>query len=125
MVKEKFDYDGCLRFLSEKEDAKQHRNRELYLQAKRDAARIIEKIKKYGPIRIYQWGSLLCSEAFDENSDIDIAVEGLVSAEIFFKMYGEAESLTTFSLDLVELEKVAEPHKRSIIKNGRLVYEKQ
>ena len=77
------------------------------------------------PRRIYQWGSLLNEATFSEISDIDIAVEGEFSPEIFFAMVREAEQLTSFSLDFVDLNKM-EPEFADIIRaKGRLVYESQ
>jgi len=38
--------------------------------------------------------------AYDENSDIDIAVEGIIDAEKYFAMLGDAMSLTRFRLDI-------------------------
>ena len=82
-------------------------------------------IKKYHPKRIYQWGSLLKREHFSFISDIDIAVEGITCADTFFKMYGEAESLTTLPLDFIQIEKIDILHAKTIKENGRVVYEKQ
>ena len=82
-------------------------------------------IQKYHPRRIYQWGSLLNREHFSFISDIDIAVEGITSADEFFAMYGDAESITNFPLDLVQIEKVNELHARSIREKGRIVYERK
>ncbi|MEA2013241.1 MAG: hypothetical protein U9O87_09250 [Verrucomicrobiota bacterium] len=67
-----------------KEKAGKKQNFELYLQAKKDFDSIVDMLREYNPKRIYQWGSLLNSEQFDVNSDIDIAVEGIKSVAIFF-----------------------------------------
>ena len=75
-------------------------------RAQRDFDRIIQRIiNKYDPLRIYQWGSLLHPEDFSEISDIDIALEGIASTEQFFSLLSEADELTDFPLDVVELEK--------------------
>lgn len=50
-------------------------------------------IEKYSPLKIMQWGSLLNRDLFTEISDIDIAVEGIASAEQYFKLLKDAESL--------------------------------
>jgi predicted nucleotidyltransferase len=60
---------------------------------------------QYRPSRLYQWGSLLDRSHFRECSDIDIAVEGIVTPDEFFAMYGDADRLTSVTLDLVALEK--------------------
>jgi len=121
----KFDYKAAATFLMDKSESEKKRNYKLFLQAEKDAESIIEMIKGYNPDKIYQWGSLLDVEQFDINSDIDIAVEGLASAEIFFELYGRAEKMTEFSLDLVEMEKINEMNRESISTNGRVVYEKR
>ncbi len=119
-----FDYKAAAAFLKDKAESEKERDRKLFLQAEKDAELIIEMIKEYQPERIYQWGSLLQMDQFDINSDIDIAVEGMDSAEKFFELYGRAVAITDFSLDLVELEKINDVHRKSIRETGRLVYEK-
>jgi len=39
-------------------------------------------------------------------SDIDIAVAGLATVEDFFALLADAMAMTTFPLDIVELERV-------------------
>ena len=82
-------------------------------------------IKRYDLKQIYQWGSLLNEKYFSEISDIDIAVEGVKSAEQYFQMIGEAMELTDFPLDLVDIEKVDPIYAESIRKRGRLIYERK
>ena len=82
-------------------------------------------IKRYDLKEIYQWGSLLDRKYFSEISDIDIAVEGVKSAEQYFQMIGEAMELTDFPLDLVDIEKVDPIYAESIRKRGRLIYERK
>jgi len=107
--------------------AKQHQNllKKRFNRAQRDFNKIIRIIiNKYDPLRIYQWGSLLHPENFSEISDIDIAVEGIASTEQFFSLLSEADELTNFPLDMIELEKIHPLHAESIRKKGRLVYER-
>jgi predicted nucleotidyltransferase len=82
-------------------------------------------IKRYDLKQIYQWGSLLNEKYFSEISDIDIAVEGVKSAEQYFQMIGEAMELTDFPLDLVDIEKVDPVYAEGIRKRGRLIYERK
>ncbi|MDA3941166.1 MAG: nucleotidyltransferase domain-containing protein [Spirochaetia bacterium] len=125
-MSDEFDYGTARNFLKEKFDKKKQHSYELFKKAAKEAEDIILLIQNnFSVKRIYQWGSLLSPEQFDENSDIDIAVEGLDSVEDFFKMYGTALEKTTFSLDLVEMEKIDVLNRKSIIKNGKLIYEKQ
>ena len=81
-------------------------------------------IKKHNPKRIYQWGSLVNEEGFSKISDIDIAVEGIGSQEKFFTMFGEADAITSFHLDLIDIDKIHPLHARDIRINGRIVYER-
>ncbi len=112
-------------FLASKEARRQEQLDRCFARAVADAERIIEMVRdRYAPRRIYQWGSLLERRKFQEISDIDIAVEGLSSPEEIFAVYGEAEKLTRFPLDIVELEKIHPAHARSIRERGRLVYER-
>jgi predicted nucleotidyltransferase len=121
-----FDYAAARRAIEERERKRREANERRFEQATRDCEAIISMIKeRYNPKRIYQWGSLLNKAKFDEMSDIDIAVEGLGSAEKFFALYGDAEKMTDFSLDLVELEKVHPLDMDSIRLHGRLVYERE
>jgi predicted nucleotidyltransferase len=80
-------------------------------------------IKKYAPIRIYQWGSVLRVGGFKDYSDIDLAVEGIIGAQIFFSLLGDAQALTRFPLDLVQIEKIAPEYAEDIRQQGKLVYE--
>jgi len=91
----------------------------------KDAHAIIRMIEKdYAPLRIWQWGSLLDQKHFSEISDIDIAVEGITDTEAFFELYGKAQTLTSFPLDLIDLTRIEPVHADSIRNHGRLVYER-
>ncbi len=124
--KDTFNYDAAVEFLKNKSTTVDKQYEQLFKDATKDCRNIIEMIiKKYNPKRIYQWGSLLKPQNFKDYSDIDIAVEGLKSAEEFFALFGDAEDMTIFPLDLVEVEKVAEMYKDSITVEGKLVYERK
>jgi predicted nucleotidyltransferase len=94
-------------------------------QARREAQCIVDMlVHAYHPRRIYQWGSLLDRGKFCERSDIDLAVEGISDAETFFRLYGDADRMTRFPLDLVALERV-EPEFADLIRaKGRILYER-
>lgn len=80
---------------------------------------------RYAPRRIWLWGSLGDASKFDERSDIDIGVEGVTGAEAWFRLLGDAMQLTTFPLDIVQMEPI-EPEFREIIEmKGRVVYERK
>jgi len=120
-----FDFDSAAARIK-KRDTERHLEREaLFKKAVENCKEIVEMIKtEFTPSRIYQWGSLLRPDQFDENSDIDIAVEGLGTAEKFFSMYGKALEIARFKLDIIELEKIDQIDRESIIKRGKLVYER-
>lgn len=121
-----FNYKAARQFQKNKEQKRIRRNNELYTKANSDCKKIIDMIiEKYNPKRIYQWGSLLHPEQFSEISDIDIAVEGVGSAEKFFALYGEAMKMTDIPLDLIEMEKIEPVYRDSIVKRGKLVYERR
>jgi len=111
--------------LDRKYEARRLHSTELFRAATEDSRAIVEYIgSAYRPSRIYQWGSLLHAEQFDENSDIDIAVEGLDSASALFALTGKALDMTNQPLDIVELEHVGPPDRESILSKGRLVHER-
>lgn len=111
-------------FQKRREKAEEARCMQLLDVARHDFECIVDMIiKKYKPHRIYQWGSLLKDRHFRPYSDIDIAIEGTFSADAFFAMYGEAEAMTSFSLDLVDMNHI-EPEFADIIRmKGRLIYD--
>ena len=81
-------------------------------------------IARYQPRRLWQWGSLLDRRKFSEHSDLDLATEGITDAATFFALYGEADRLTRFTLDLVALENI-EPEFADLIRlKGKVVYER-
>ena len=123
---ENFDYHKARKFLGNRIEVSRRRNRRLFQKAWQDFDSILKIIiDKYNPERVYQWGSLLSEEDFCEISDIDVAVEGIESAETFFRLLGEVMELTDFPLDLVEIDKIDPLHAESIRQKGRLVYERK
>ena len=80
-------------------------------------------INRYQPLKIVQWGSLLDFQTFDENSDIDIAVEGIINAEKYFALLGDAMLLTRFPLDIVQLERIELEFAELILSKCKIIYE--
>lgn len=110
-------------FLARKAAARKSRDEARWREAVADSAAIIEMIKEeFNPRAIYQWGSVLNREQFTSISDIDIAVEGLRSAEEFFDLIGQAQRLTRLPLDIVEIEHVEPAYVRLIKEYGRCVW---
>jgi len=121
-----FDYDAAVNFLNQKADNKKKSNKRLFLKAAKEASKIITMlIKEFNVRKIYQWGSLLNPDKFDENSDIDIGIEGLGSVQEYFNLLEKAEAICSFPLEILELERIDPLHKKSIIDKGQLVYEKK
>ena len=98
---------------------------ELFYKASSDYTTIVKMIiEHFNPMRIYQWGSLLDKKMFANYSDIDIALEGMKSIEDMLELERIAESMTSFSLDIVELGKISPVHADLIRSKGRLAYER-
>ena len=111
-------------FLSRKEAARQALLDARFAQATADFDRIVKHLSKRPDIRrIWQWGSLLDRSQFRDYSDIDVAVEGVDDPERFFSMLGDAERLTRFPLDLLDLNRIAPEFAARIRRRGVMVYE--
>ena len=94
-------------------------------QAILDTGVIVDMIvEKYQPLRIYQWGSVLRPGAFKSYSDVDIAVEGLTDAQRFFGLLRDAQTLTRFPVDLVQIERIEAEHAEDIRRSGKVLYER-
>ena len=105
-------------------ERKRSRKLERFQKAAADFERIIDMIvKKYSPQQIIQWGSLLNQDKFDDHSDIDIAVKGIVDAPRFFALLGDAMKLTRFPLDIVQLEKIEPKFAEIIMMKGKVIYD--
>lgn len=101
------------------------RNEALPRRAATNAKAVIELIvEQSSPRRVYQWGSLLRESGFREYSDIDIALEGVTDDAVFFRILREAQELTSFPLDIVQLEKTEPEFAASIRQYGKLIYER-
>jgi predicted nucleotidyltransferase len=99
---------------------------DLYSHACTDAQAIISMIVEcFDPERVVQWGSLLDRRRFRDYSDIDIAIGGITDAATYFELYGRADELTNFPVDLVQLETIAPEYRDLILQNGRIVYERE
>lgn len=118
------DIAKARRNIAQRYEAKQERNRQLFRDATRDCATIVRLLEqKYHPHKIYQWGSLLDPQKFNEHSDIDLAIEGITNAETFFSLLGDAMNLTSFPLDIVQLEKIEPEFAQGIRESGKVLYE--
>jgi predicted nucleotidyltransferase len=112
--------------LEKRRAARERARMERFHLATKDFDRIVRMIiEKYRPRRIVQWGSLLHPDHFDEHSDIDIATEGILDAETWFALLGDAMELTRFPLDIVQLEKIEPEFAAQILRKGKVVYESE
>jgi predicted nucleotidyltransferase len=109
---------ATIAFLEKREAERQKLLNERFEAAWAGFRRIVAMIRtEFAPARIWQWGSLLDRARFSEVSDIDIAVEGLGTAERLFRLVERAEALTALPLDIVELERL-EPEFAALIRTG-------
>lgn len=100
--------------------AREHR-RPAVLQASRAAGRAIMP-HLAGVRRAYLFGSVLHPGAMRPDSDVDIAVEGELSAEEYFALWRALEQAADWPVQLVELD--AGLHFAAYVReNGELVYE--
>ena len=110
--------------LHQREESRRQARRKRFDAASDDFRAIVRMIiTRYSPRKIVQWGSLLHPEQFDENSDIDIAVEGITDAERYFALLGDAMNLTRFRPDIVQLEKIEPEFAELILLKGKTIYE--
>ncbi len=125
VMDEPFDIEKARENLRKRDKTRRKNLAERLGEAKNDRERIIAMlIEKYRPARIYTWGSIDKENTFSEISDIDIALEGLVDPMEGLHALGDAEELTAFPVDIVELERIHPSHAENIRKRGRLVYER-
>ena len=121
-----FDIKKAKLFLLEKEQKRKKTIDKKYDEACKDFEIIVDHIiKNYNPAKIYQWGSLLNKSNFSEMSDIDIAVEGIVSVEKMFQIYGDIMDLSNFQVDIVQMEKIEPEFAQLIRKKGKVIYERK
>jgi hypothetical protein len=90
-----FGVASAARTLHDREAGRQEMRRRLHERASADCGRIIEMI-----------------------------VEGLKGAQEFLDLHGRAFRMTDFPLDIVELEKTDPSGRDSIMRRGRVVYER-
>lgn len=120
------DVQRTLAFLCEREERRRAALQRRYARACRDAKRIVRAWAREGvPRRVWQWGSLLHPSRFSEVSDIDLAVEGVADPKEFHRLCAIAEKLTTFPLDIVQLERIQPEFAALIRERGKVVYERE
>jgi predicted nucleotidyltransferase len=74
--------------------------------------------------RVYLFGSVLCPRVLRRDSDVDIAIEGELSAEDYFALWRQLEyAVGDRPVDLVELDKDLHFAAR-VRETGELIYER-
>ncbi|TVQ96869.1 MAG: nucleotidyltransferase domain-containing protein [Spirochaetaceae bacterium] len=73
--------------------------------------------------RVWTWGSILHPERFRVYSDIDICIEGVEDPIMWSSIESRLLEIVTFPLDLVRWETLMDEDRRSIHRNGVLLYE--
>ncbi len=76
---------------------------------------------EYEVKKVILFGSALAPGAFRENSDIDLAVEGL-SKERFFEAYGTLSWSSPYDVDLKPIENLT-PLIQARVREGSVLYE--
>ena len=124
--RDEFDLTACLiylRSLQERTYQARERRREALLQALRAAAYSI--LPRFpGVRRAYLFGSVVRPGAMRSTSDIDIAIEGRLSAEEYFSLWRQLEhAVGGWPIELVELDKDLHFATR-VLERGELIYER-
>lgn len=99
---------------------KRRKEREQELAKRKEAAlaaaqRAAGVVYRYGPCRVWLFGSLAGDGTFGEHSDIDLAVEGLPPKIDFWRLYSEIlATARPFDVDLIALDSAPPELKESI-----------
>jgi predicted nucleotidyltransferase len=99
-----------------------------YVREKKDLLRQLRNFsrkiaKRYGLKKIYLFGSL--SEGlFLEGSDIDLAIEGMDFVD-YLKTLAEQRQIRGVHLDILHMDFCKPGLKKTILKEGKLLYEKK
>ena len=81
-------------------------------------------VEKFNVASVYLFGSLAWGDRFSPQTDIDLAVTGLNSDQLF-KAIGYIEQVTQFPFDLVDLNALPETLRQRILQEGKLLYERE
>jgi len=111
-------YDSYIKAWKKRISEKQKERANLREKAYQEARALADILyTKYSAIDVYLFGSLLEKGRFNENSDIDLAVEGL-SGSIFFEAAGELLLHTKFPFNFIPLKNCPESLREKIITTG-------
>ena len=91
----------------------------------REAQRLSQLlIEKFGAESVYLFGSLAWSDSFGVETDIDLAVRALPAGK-YLEAVGYIEHESRFAIDVVELESVPVSLRERILREGRLLNERE
>lgn len=97
------------------------RSRSLAEEAREDLRRVVQVlVQQYGVKRIILFGSLTRGR-FVPGSDIDLAVEGLRSAD-FYEAMAAVNRLTPLWVDLKPLEDLEPFFKKQVLRDGEVLF---
>ena len=97
--------------------------RDLASRARAEALQVAQMlVREFGASRVYLFGSLAREGRFHEQSDVDLAVEG-VAPERFFKAWTAAGAHSSTPIELVDMAEVGESMRRLILEYGELLCE--
>ena len=88
-----------------------------------ELGKVVELARKYGVGKLFLFGSSLHKEP-EEVNDYDFAVQDLPPG-FFFKFYGELCRVLSKNVDLVDLSGEKSEFKEIILREGKLIYDKQ
>jgi uncharacterized protein len=95
----------------------ENREREKVLRRVRLAAEVLKN--QFGARRVFLFGSLAQPYWFKQDSDVDLAVEGLKSAKDYWEAWHVAEEIIADRLvDFIEIETAGESLKHAIQRYG-------
>ncbi|MBN2340846.1 MAG: nucleotidyltransferase domain-containing protein [Deltaproteobacteria bacterium] len=116
--------EEAARFQQEKAREQSEKCAALHARASADFARMVTFIRKQYPhVGIFQWGSILQPDSFDELSDVDIALTEVTSPREYFEIQGTLMKMTDFPLDCIELDKISPENREMLLRKGKWIHE--
>lgn len=114
---EKMDeYKKGARLREEARAAKDLIRRRLALEVARKAAAVLKE--KFGAKKVWVYGSVIHGHWFTENSDIDLAAEGLPPKK-FWRAWCEVDAVDpSFEINLIDIASASESLRKAIKKEG-------
>ena len=121
-----FDVSACRAYLQARQEqrhqAREQRRRAALRAVRTAACSILPRFP--GIRRAYLFGSVLRPGAMRASSDVDVAIEGELSAESYFALWRELERAAAgWLIDLVELDRNPRLAAR-VRETGELIYER-